>query len=177
LQVLAAMMEEDVTGERGIDFGPMPDAVAAVLPRLVDAVERLVAGTDEQDRQRVAAALSQHIQLSTMSGPRPHRPDRARLDCLPIQLARANPTLASVLPVASTDVRSGASPGPMAVHRRRAEAAGGGGERRPAAPHGRADNSRRGGHDDRQQRSGGGSQRRRRAARRVPSAGPIVCAR
>jgi hypothetical protein len=67
-----------VAAERGIDFQPMPVPVAAILPGLVDTVEQLAAGMDEQDRQWLAAALaalSGHVQLSTLPGPGPHRPD------------------------------------------------------------------------------------------------------
>jgi hypothetical protein len=39
-----------IAAERGIDFAPMPDAVAAALPGLVDTVELLAGGMDERER-------------------------------------------------------------------------------------------------------------------------------
>ena len=62
-----------VAAERGIDFAPIPDAVAAALPGLVDTVGRLAAGMDERERQWLAAALaalSEHVQLASLTDPR-----------------------------------------------------------------------------------------------------------
>jgi hypothetical protein len=56
-----------VAAERGIDFAPMPDGVAAVVTGLVDTVEGLAAGMDGRERQWLAAALaalSTHTQLA-----------------------------------------------------------------------------------------------------------------
>jgi hypothetical protein len=61
-----------VAAERGIDFAPIPDAVAAALPGLADTVGRLAAGMDERERQWLAAALaalSEHVQLASLTDP------------------------------------------------------------------------------------------------------------
>jgi hypothetical protein len=47
-----------VAAERGLDFAPIPVAVAAALPGLVGSVERLVAGMDGRERQWLAALLA-----------------------------------------------------------------------------------------------------------------------
>jgi hypothetical protein len=39
-----------VAAERGTDFAPMPDRVAAAPTGLVETVERLTAGVDERER-------------------------------------------------------------------------------------------------------------------------------
>jgi hypothetical protein len=62
-----------VAAERGIDFAPIPDAVAAALPGLADTVGRLAAGMDERERQWLAAvlaALSEHVQLASLGDTR-----------------------------------------------------------------------------------------------------------
>jgi hypothetical protein len=61
-----------VAAERGIDFDPPPDVVAAALPSLAAAVERLAAGMDERDRRWLAAALAalaDHVQRTTLPEP------------------------------------------------------------------------------------------------------------
>ena len=73
-----------VAAERGIDFDPPPDVVAAALPSLAGTVERLAAGMGERDRRWLAAALAalaDHVQRTTLPDP-PSRPDvRTRKSC------------------------------------------------------------------------------------------------
>ena len=64
-----------VAGERGLDFEPPPAPVLAALPGLTHTVEE-VAGRcrDEQERRWLAAALaalSHHVQVSTLPDPLP----------------------------------------------------------------------------------------------------------
>lgn len=72
-----ARVEESVNrvaAERGIDFTPIPEALAAVAPELTDAVEQLAAGMNERERQWLAvvlAALADQVQRASL--PDAHR--------------------------------------------------------------------------------------------------------
>ena len=55
-----------VAADRGIDFTPMPDAVAAAAPGLVDTVGQLAAGMDERERQWLAVVLAEQAQRASL---------------------------------------------------------------------------------------------------------------
>ena len=67
-----ARVEETVrhiAAERGIDFTPIPDAVAAAVPQLTDAVEQLAAGMTDGERRWLAvvlAALAEQVQRASL---------------------------------------------------------------------------------------------------------------
>ena len=74
VQVVAELLAR-VAGERGLDFERPPAPVLAALPGLTHTVED-VAGRcrDEQERRWLAAALaalSHHVQVSTLPEPLP----------------------------------------------------------------------------------------------------------
>jgi hypothetical protein len=63
-----------VAAERGIDFTPIPEAVAAAVPGLADSVGELAAAMDERERQWLAvvlAALAEQVQRASL--PEAHR--------------------------------------------------------------------------------------------------------
>ena len=63
-----------VAAERGIDFTPIPEAVAAAVPGLADSVERLATGMTDGERQWLAvvlASLSEQAQRASL--PDAHR--------------------------------------------------------------------------------------------------------
>ena len=63
-----------VAAERGIDFTPIPEAVAAAVPGLADSVGAARGRDDERERQWLAvvlAALSEQVQRASL--PDAHR--------------------------------------------------------------------------------------------------------
>src|SRR4051794_29097801 len=66
-----------IVADRGIDFTPIPDTVAAALSELVDRVEQLTAGMDEQQRQWLPAALAAPAHPTQHASPPPQPPTAA----------------------------------------------------------------------------------------------------